>query len=162
MEQLEVPIGLVNKGDVLRMQRELNALNDYFVGAAHRQGGTSMMLPKTTRLLHQMAEINKVNLLDPADRQALGEALDELLKVAPSLHMSFATEPTPQAVEPILKWLRANISPVVLLEVGVAPAIAAGCIVRGPNKLFDMSLRVYMQQQAHFLNELIAGAVHGR
>jgi hypothetical protein len=49
MEQLKLPVGIVNKGDVMRLQRELNALNDFFVGASARKTGTPMQLPKTTR-----------------------------------------------------------------------------------------------------------------
>lgn len=162
MEQLKLPLGVVDQGDVMRLVRELGTLDDYFVGASKRQAGSPQPPPKTTRLLGQLAEVNALNLLEKKDRSTLGTALEELLKAAPVLHMSFASEPAPKSVEPILDWLRGNINPQTLLQVGLAPSIAAGCILRTPNKFFDMSIRVHLQKQAHLLNELIAGVIDGR
>jgi len=162
MEQLKLPVGIVNRGDVMRLQRELNALNDFFVSASARKAGTPMQLPKTTRHLSELAEANAVNLLEESHRQALNKSLEGILNDAPVLHMSFASEPTPKSIEPILEWLRVQIHPQTLLQVGLAPAIAAGAVLRTPNKFFDMSIRTHLQKQAHFLSELIAGVVDGR
>jgi F0F1-type ATP synthase delta subunit len=162
MAQLKLPISLTGRSDIMRLQRELNSLNDFFAGAAARTAGTPQAPPKTTRVLDQLAQSNGINLLEASHRKALVEGLDELIKKAPSLHISFATEPTPKSVEPIVLWLRENIHPNCLVQTGVAPAIAAGCILRTPNKLFDMSMRVHLQKQSHFLNEMIAGAIRGR
>ncbi|MBX4199663.1 hypothetical protein KW789_02105 [Candidatus Saccharibacteria bacterium] len=162
MEQLKLPVGIVNKGDVMRLQRELNALNDFFVGASARKTGTPMQLPKTTRRLSELAEVNGVNLLEQSHREALYTSMEGILNDAPVLHISFASEPTPKSVEPILEWMRNQIHPQTLLQVGLAPSIAAGCVLRTPNKFFDMSIRNHLQKQAHFLGELIAGVVDGR
>ncbi len=162
MEQFNLPSFLFNRGDVLRLIREVNSLNDFFVGAAARQTGTAMQVPKTTRLLDQLAEANQINLLDASARKKLQNQLEALLQQAPYIHMSFASEPTPRTIEPILNWLRANIHPHILLQVGVQPSIAAGCIVRTQNKMFDMSIRTYLQKQAKFLSILISGVADGR
>ena len=162
MEQLKLPVAIVNRGDVMRLQRELNALNDFFVGATARRPGTPMQMPKTTRRLTELAEANNVNLLEQSHRAALYTSMTGILKSAPVMHMSFASEPTPKSVEPILDWLRKQIHPQALLQVGLAPAIAAGCVLRTPNKFFDMSIRAHLEKQAHFLSELIAGVVDGR
>jgi F0F1-type ATP synthase delta subunit len=162
MEQLRLPLGIVDQGDAMRLNRELGVLDDFFVGAAARKAGTPQQPPKTTRLLEQLAELNGANLLDKSHRAALKVGLDKLLENAPVLHMSFASEPTPKSVEPILEWFRQQIHPQALLQVGVAPSIAAGCVLRTPNKFFDMSIRVHLQKQAHLLNGLIAGVIDGR
>lgn len=60
---------------------------------------------------------------------------------APKIHMSFAVEPSAYFLNKVVVWLRANINPVILIEVGLQPALAAGCSVRTANKLFDMSLK---------------------
>jgi hypothetical protein len=162
MEHLKLPLGIVDQGDAMRLLRELSSLDDFFVGANARKGGTPQQPPKTTILLSQLAELNGVSLLDKTHRATLINALQIIVKGAPMLHMSFASEPPPKSVEPILEWLRQNIHPQVLLQVGLAPSIAAGCVLRTPNKFFDMSIRVHLQKQAHLLNELIAGAIDGR
>jgi F0F1-type ATP synthase delta subunit len=162
VEQVKLPSTLFSKGDVMRLGRELNSLDDFFVGAAARAGGTPTQMPKTTRLLAQFAEVNQVNLLDAAARKSLQTHLKNLLEQAPNFHVSFASEPTPKTVEPILAWLRANIHPHILLQVGIQPSIAAGCMLRTPNRIIDMSIRSYMEKQSQYLASLVSGVVNGR
>jgi len=157
--QLKLPTSLVNRGDVFRLMRELNSINDFFAGSAARPAGTSQTPPRTTRVLDQFCAINGANLLAAGHRKALMESLESLIQQAPNLHISFATEPLPREVEPILVWMREHIHPHTLLQVGVQPSIAAGCVLRTPNRIFDMSLRVHLQKQAHLLTQLISGAV---
>jgi F0F1-type ATP synthase delta subunit len=108
-----------------------------------------------------LARSNKFNLLDKNQRGELNNKLDQVLKSAPLLHISFAIEPSPQVMERILVWLRINIHPQTLVQVGLQPTIAAGCVLRTPNKIFDLSLRTRLKQQEPYLVTLIAGAAHG-
>jgi F0F1-type ATP synthase delta subunit len=156
--ELKLPNSVVSQVDVARILRELNSLNDFFAGTAKRQAGTSMQLPKLTRLLDQVATDNGLNLLEEKDRKVLSEQLNLVLGKAPLLHISFAAEPSPKALERILVWFRQNIHPQALLQVGLQPTIAAGCVVRTSNKLFDMSLRSYLKDQEPYLVQLINGA----
>jgi hypothetical protein len=161
MAPLKLPNSVLNKGDLLRLTRELNSLNDFFISAQARQPGTPIQPPKTSRPLEQLAQDNGLNLMDGAQREALYKNLQFLSENAPSLHISFANEPTPRALEPIMVWLRENIHPQILLQVGYRPAIAAGCVLRTPNKIFDMSLGVHLQKQVPLLMKLIGGATNG-
>jgi F0F1-type ATP synthase delta subunit len=111
--------------------------------------------------MDRLARENEVNLLEEKHRTKLMEMLKDIHKNAPSLHISFAVEPSPKALEQILVWMRQNIHPQVLLSVGLQPAIAAGCILRTTNKIFDLSLRTYLKQQSQYLTQLIRGAVDG-
>jgi F0F1-type ATP synthase delta subunit len=153
---------VVGPSDVTKLQRELNGLDDFFVSAKARQAGTSMQLPKLTRILDQMARENKINLLEDSGRQRLAKALKLALEQAPTLHISFATEPSPKALERLVVWIRTNIHPQALVQVGLQPSIAAGCFLRTANKTFDMSLRATMKKSEPQLLKLIAGAVDGR
>lgn len=162
MEQLSLPYEIVGQADVRRLLRELTAIDDFLASAAVRQPGTSMQVPKTTRLLEQISKDNELDLLQQIHRRNLKQKLEELLERAPRLHISFASEPSPKVLEKILIWMRENIHPQTLLQVGLQPTIAAGCVLRTPNKIFDMSLRTHLKDQAHYLTELIAGTVNGR
>jgi hypothetical protein len=157
--QIKLPTSLGSRADVFRLMREINTLNDFFAGAAARSAGTPQAPPRTTRMLDQLAELNAINLLDGPQRKKLLESLETLIQQAPNLHISFAIEPLPREVEPILVWLRENIDPHCLLQVGVQPSIAAGCVLRTPNRMFDMSLRIHLQKQAHLLAQMISGAM---
>lgn len=158
---LKLPIELIGPADITRLSRELNSLDDFFVGAKAKKSDTTSP-PKITRLLELVARQNQINLLETPARKSLAEQLKKTTDSSPLLHISFAADPPPKALERILMWLRENIHPSVLLQVGLQPGIAAGCVLRTPNKLFDMSLRANLKKQEMYLAKLIAGAVHGK
>lgn len=160
--ELKLPLSVVSQIDIARLLRELNSLEDFFVSTKNRPSGTSIQPPKLSRLLDQLARDNGYNLLEEAHRQKLQAVLNQLLGRAPLLHISFAAEASPKVVEGVLGWLRSNIHPQALLQVGLQPTIAAGCVLRTPNKLFDMSLRTNLKNQEPYLVQLIAGAARGQ
>ena len=160
MESLKLPNNLFSKSDLMQLMRELNSLNDFFVGAAARQTGNAMQLPKTSRIMNQLAELNGINLVDAQARKQLAQTLEELLRKAPAIRMSFATDPSPKTLEPVLVWLRTNIHPQLLLELGLQPSLAAGCMVRTPNKIYDFSLRTYLEKQSQFLTAMVTESVN--
>lgn len=161
MERLKLPLSVIGQVDIARLMRELNGLEDFFVSAKARSPGVSMQLPRLTRLLEQLAKDNSLNLLSQADRAELLQSLKTIYEQAPKLHISFAVEPSPKAFEKILAWIRANIHPDALLQVGLQPGIAAGCMLRTTNKVFDMSLRTNLAKQEPYLVKLIKGAADG-
>ena len=162
MGPLKLSHMVVSPADVARLRRELIGLNDFFVDAQVRRTGTAMQLPKLTRILNQLAKENNVNLLEDADRNRLSEALSEIFEHAPTLHVSFASEPSPRALEKLIVWIRGNIHPQALVQVGLQPTVAVGCFLRTPNKAFDMSLRATLNKSQPQLVKLIDGAINGR
>lgn len=162
MERLNLSSMITSPSDVAKLRRELNALNDFFVNAQARQAGTKMVMPKLTRILNQMAQDNGVNLLDEHDRDRLFEALGEIYDKAPTLHISFASEPSPKALERLVGWVRTNVHPHALVQVGLQPTVAVGCFLRTENKTFDMSLRASLTKSQPILVKLIDGAINGR
>lgn len=162
MVPLKLPPTIVGKMDVARLVRELSGLNDFFAGASVRTAGTNIQPPRLSRLINQLALDNGINLLDQNHRNLLMDRLKEIYAQAPSFHISFAAEPSPKAVEKILLWLRQNVHAQTLLQVGLQPSIAAGCVLRTTNKVFDMSLKSHLKQQTGYLTQLIKGAADGR
>jgi F0F1-type ATP synthase delta subunit len=162
VEHLKLSTTVISPADVARLRRELVGLNDFFVDAQARQTGTAMRLPKLTRLLNELAKDNGVNLLEEADRNRLSEALGAIYEDAPTLHISFASEPSPKALEKLIVWIRGNIHPHAMVQVGLQPTVAVGCFLRTPNKAFDMSLRASLKKSQPQLVKLIDGAINGR
>jgi F0F1-type ATP synthase delta subunit len=162
VEHLKLPNSVISQIDLARLLRELNNLEDFFAGAKLRTSGTAMQLPKLSRQMDQLARDNKANLLDEADRMRLNQALKSIYEQAPKLHMSFASEPSARAFEQVLVWLRENVHQHALVQIGLQPAIAAGIVMRTPNRIFDMSLRARLEDQKTYLARLIKGAVDGR
>jgi F0F1-type ATP synthase delta subunit len=162
MAPLKLPASVIGQTDIMRIRRELDSLNDFFVSAKAQPAGRDLPLPKVTRGLDQLARENGVNLLEVNSRSQLIAQLDAVYQKAPSFHISFAVEASPKALERILLWLRQNVHPQLLLQVGLQPAIAAGCVLRTTNKIFDMSLRSRLTQHTDYLVELMKEKTDGR
>lgn len=155
-EVLGLPASVVGLVDINRLSRELEAFEDYMEQAHARKGGEKLAPPRTSRLLDQLVNANQLNLLQDDDRLRLKDFLGSL-KTAPTVHISFASDPSAVFTEKIVTWLRANIHPNVLVQVGLQPNIAAGCIVRTENKVFDFSLRENFNQKWQLLVDAVSG-----
>lgn len=149
---------ITSPGDLKRTRRELEMLDDFLSQSSLRTGGKAVKLPAISRLLEDIAQDSDINLLKGTDRDRLMKFLALLIKNAPVLHLTLASEPSAQALGKLLVWLRANIHPQVLVSIGVQPAIAAGCVVRTANREFDFSLRESLAaQQALLIKNIRAG-----
>lgn len=150
-----LPISVITFIDLSRVGRELNDLDEFMLQASVRKPGTPMQLPRLSKLLDDTASINKLNLLDEKDRKALINALSFIKEHAPKLHISFSAEPNAQFVTKIAEYIRTQINSLALIQIGLQPTIAAGCILRTPNKQFDLSLRQHLKNNKPLLSELI-------
>jgi len=154
---LTVPTLITTPADVSRLRREILALDNYLAQEALRaHGQPQAKLPKTSRILDELAGSNKLNLLDKATRQYLVSFLDDVAAQAPVVHISFATDPSSAFLQKIVLWFRQNIHPSTLIRVGLQPNIAAGCVVRTTNKYFDFSLRQTLQKHQSDLVKVLS------
>lgn len=154
--QLVLPATITGLTDVTRLQREAETLDEYLRQAALRKGGHATEMPKIPVMLDDIATANHLNLLQAADRQKLADFLQQLQTKAPVVHMSFASELSTEFTSKIVTWLRQNIHPMLLVQVGLQPSIAAGCTLRTTNKVFDFSLRQYFVQNRQLLVDALA------
>jgi hypothetical protein len=154
-----LPTTIVAPADVLRIIRELTALDDFLHQASLRKGGAPAKVPVTSRNLEAIVALYGLNLLQAADRTKLLKTLDHIRLTSPQVHISFAADPSPQFTDKIVNWLRQNIHPMLLVQIGLQPSIAAGCIVRTTNKQFDFSLRQHFTDSRPLLVQKIKEAV---
>ncbi len=154
-QELKLPVLVFGVVEVRRLKRELEALEEYMRQAAIREPGKQAALPRVSRLLDALANDNGRNLLQAADRQELSQFLVTIETTAPSIHISFASDPSSAFVAKLVTWLRGNIHPAIMLQIGLQPTIAAGCIVRTGNRIFDLSLRQNLTDQRAKLIEAL-------
>jgi hypothetical protein len=150
---LVLPIAVVSPTDIARMLKELDSLDEFFRQSAIRTGGQPQTAPRYSRLLDEVVVANKLNLLQPDNRESLKESFQELSEHAPILHISFSTDPPGPYVQKIVDWLRTNVESTILVRVGLQPNIGAGCVVRTTNKSFDFSLRKFFESKHDFFME---------
>jgi len=149
--QFQLPLSIVTEVDVHRLQRELHAIDDFMTQSAIRQPGQQPILPKSSHNLEEIASLNRLNLLRDSHRRVLVQELDGLRRNAPTMHMSFSQDPSSIFLAKLITWLRREIHPRLLLQVGQQPSLAAGCIVRTSSKYFDFSLREHFERQRQSL-----------
>jgi hypothetical protein len=149
--QLSLPVSIATKVDVGRLQRELLAVNEFLEQAAIRQPGTALTLPKTSRLMVETIRINNLNLLHEEDRTTLLTFLNWLMEKAPHIHMSFSTEPSTVFLQKLITYIRENLHPNALLQVGLQPTIGAGFKLRTTNKYYDFSLQTTLKSKHQIL-----------
>lgn len=154
---LQLPVGVVGPGDVRQLRRNLEELEDTLQQMRLRTKAPVAKMPRASRLLEEFAATNRLNLLLPDDRQRAAAFLNGTVVHAPVLHMSFAAQASRAFTTELVLWLRKNIHPNVLLTIGLEPTLAAGCILRTPNKQYDFSLRARFEAQAG----LLAKQLHG-
>jgi F0F1-type ATP synthase delta subunit len=153
--QISLPLAVTSRTDVARLLRELDALKDFLTQAAIRTPGTGLKLPKTSQMLDDLALYNNLNLLQEADLRVLSDYLKRMAEHAPVLHMSFNANPSAVFINKLMQWLRQEIDPNVLLHVGLQPNLGLGCIVRTPNRQYDLSLRRNFNSKRALLLEKI-------
>jgi F0F1-type ATP synthase delta subunit len=150
-QQFVLPLSLVTVVDLSRLRRELKVVDEFMLQADIRQAGQQLTIPRTSHNLEQIANQNRLNLLRENDRKLLSQHLDRLKTQAPTIHMSLAADPSPIFLTRLITWLRHEIHPDLLLQIGLQPSLAAGCIVRTANKYYDFSLRQHFKQHRQFL-----------
>lgn len=143
--ELKLPTTLSSVQDLHRLSRELEALDTY-IDQASLRGQPLTALPRMTNVLESIVRDNNFDLMQATIRRELRQTVATYLKTAPVIHMSFAVEPPVQMVQKIVSWFREKVHPATILQVGIQPTIAAGCVLRTPNKYFDFSLRQHLKR----------------
>ncbi|HEX5456486.1 MAG TPA: F0F1 ATP synthase subunit delta [Candidatus Saccharimonadales bacterium] len=141
--------------DLGRVIREAEKLDDYLLQAGLRDQKTVDSLPKVTRMLEEVSEVNGLNLLDETHRKHLIGNLRAVRTSARKIHVSFAVEPSPAVMKKMVAWFRQNVEEDLIIEIGIQPTISVGCVVRTTNKIFDMSLRHRFSDSKGLLSELL-------
>lgn len=141
----------------MKVKRELEDVDEFIAASKVRQPGQTMALPRSGKLLENLAEANKLNLLDDNNRKTLKTELKKLVEHAPVIHISFASSPSGQFLDKITGWFRENIHSSMLLEIGLQPSIAAGCRIRTNSRYFDMSLQQYLTDKQALLTKELRG-----
>jgi hypothetical protein len=151
-----LPTEVVTPSDLGRLIRELEHIEDHLQKLKVHGPDNSIAMPATTHQMEKLVTLNKFHLLHPGDRHALRTFLTSVKKDAPVMHISFSSEPSPVFLERLVSWIRREINPLVLVTIGLQPAIGAGCIVRTTNKYFDLSLRqTFIAKRQLLLEQII-------
>ncbi|MCA9348128.1 hypothetical protein KC867_01830 [Candidatus Saccharibacteria bacterium] len=155
IEAFVLPPSIISRGDVARVVRELDNVDDFFHQSSLR-GVKDIPMPSLSRRLDQVTAVNNINLLKAEDRAGLKVFMGRVKQSAPVIHMSFPAEAGSSFLAKILDWFRHEIHPYTVLQVGLQPELVAGFALRTTNKSFDFSFRKKFERSKQILIESMA------
>lgn len=158
VEVLQLPNSLISRVDAMRVGRELETLTSVLEQQSHHHAKAEPV--RESEILEAVVKLNQLDLSESAQRDRLAAFLKELKTKAPTIHMSFAADPSSAFTNKLVTWLRSEIHPLLLLDIGLQPSIAAGCIIRTSSKYFDCSMRQHLVEKKPNLVSLVRGVKH--
>lgn len=150
---VSLPESIATKQDFMHVYRELQTFVDKQTQNSIR-GKQDQSIEASTRL-KDLALKNDIKLQDLAKCKGLLTSMEDIKESAPGVHLSFAVEPDEDILKKLALWFRQNSNSNVLIQVGLQPSIAAGVILRTPNKSFDFSLRTRLRENRDKLIEVL-------
>lgn len=147
-----LPLQIISQSDLSRVTREMEEVDDFFTQASLK-AASAKSVPQISLQLSGLFEENSLNLLQKQDRRQLKQFLEVLRAKAPVVTASFATDPKTDFLMKLVGWFRTEAHPYVLLQTGLQPNIAAGCIFRTTNKYFDFSFKEHFKKSKLKLSE---------
>lgn len=161
-QNITLPTSIVGRMDVGRIIREMGALDQFLEQSKIQFPNQSPKLPKTSKMLDEIIQLNKLDVLDDSQRKNLIGFMTNVRTSAPTVHMSFSADPSALFTQRIVTYLRQSIHSQVLLQIGLQPNIGAGCMLRTSNKYFDFSLKQRFEgQHALLMSKLQEGSTFG-
>ena len=139
-----LPPALITRADLARIVREVESIDNELEAQKARTQTTGKAvhhMPATSQGLSDFLELNKIDAADDQVRMHLKEELRRLKDKAPVMHMTFASPTDPVSLQQLVDWIRREIHPQALLQVGLQPALVGGVYLRTPNHVHDFSLR---------------------
>lgn len=144
---ISLPDTIASPLELGKVQRELFALDEFLDATKHAAG----KLPFTSSSLQKIAKEAGLNMLQADDRAQLIKRLNFVRRTAPTVQISFPSDPSVRALRILVRWFRENGHPNTLITVGVQPNLAGGCVVRTATKEFDFSLQQLLKANRQFL-----------
>jgi len=154
---LKLPTTIASRKDIIRLHREIRSFIDVSTQSIMRHDNP-VKYPAISDQLRALAVLNQIDMRDPKSCERLLQKIDTIKEHAPSVHISFPTEPSADILERLIVWFRKEIDPFIVIQVGLQPTIAAGVVVRTPNHQFDFSLRRHLYANRHKLGEALQRA----
>lgn len=150
--ELKLPNSIASRQDLTRVHRELREFNDFAMQSIMRHDNP-VQYPAISDNLRGLAIENQIDIRDEHLCNKLLNDLEQLKIKAPSIHISFPTDPSAEVLQKLVAWFRQEIDKNIVIQVGLQPTIAAGIVLRTENHQFDFSLRRHLYKNRAKLKE---------
>lgn len=139
-----LPSSVVTRTDMVHLVHEAERVdNELTTRAIQQQAG--QQASDGTVMSQQLKDFLETNSLafdqDTTDRLTVVKELRKLKSKAPVIHMTFAVQADGESTHQLVDWVRGQVHPQALIEIGLQPALIGGVYLRLPNHVQDFSLR---------------------
>lgn len=155
--ELKLTDSIASKTDIIRLYRELDLYCNQEIQNKIRQDESKEI--SVSSQLNEFAVKNSIDLSNKTDCELFLKAISAFKEKLIVIHISFPVEPSLSCVHKLVAWFRQNIDQNIVVNIGLQPSIAAGIIVRTPNKQFDFSLRRRLYEQSNKLQEALYSGI---
>ena len=149
-----LPVSILSKADLARAIRELEDYDRQAQQAALR--GATLAVTHFSQGIIEIARTEELQLDATSDRQQLLSQLQHLQGQTQQVNVSFAVQPSRRVVETITTWLRRNVSPSIIVQVGIQPSLIGGCVIRTTNRVFDFGFSQHLAGGSALLRQEMA------
>ncbi len=160
-----LPSALITRADLARLVREIEDV-DGDLGSQKARNHTAgeddheRRMPAISQTLHDLLELNKIDLMDDHVRTHLRKQLQKLKDKAPIIHLTFAVEADLPTLRQLAEHIRKEFHPQALLHVGLQPTLVGGVYMRTPNRAYDFSIRAKLAQNRNIIQQDIDQMMH--
>lgn len=142
LDRLSLPPSVVSKADVARLGVELERIdNDLSTNTVRTKvGAATQDVPPMSRQLADFVLENKLDINVATLRTQLIKQVNNMKDTLPIIHMTLREQSQAIAGRMTL-WLRQEVHPQAVIDVGLQPGLVAGVYVRTANRVFDLSLK---------------------
>lgn len=154
--ELILPTTMAGKRDIVRVQRDIEKLLEERLQSdiAQKQGGEARKVNPPTPIVKYLFQSNKIEMTNE-NLQRVDQYLESVRQNAPTIRIAFASEPDKEVTQKIVKWFRTSVDKRVLIQIGIQPIIAGGCVVQTPMKRYDFSLRQHLLNSTDKFTEVM-------
>ena len=145
---LRLPDDILRRADIARLVHEAENIENDTVTARVRTKVTEVK-GRRSPLSDQLADfldINQIEISTARQRSKLVSDLRKLKDSAPVVHLTFASVADIESIKKVVAWLRTQIHPQVIVNIGLQPDIIGGVYIRTTNRVHDLSIRAKLSE----------------
>ena len=150
---LTLPESIASRQDVRKLRTEIEryqAWSAQYQNAAKRD---ILYQAEQPHLSDAASSLIRAWLADKDSLDDLRKELDSLAASSPSVTVVLAAAPQPQTQQAIVKWLRTELSPVVLVTFRWNSRLLGGMVLQTDTKVLDWSFRSMLADKKPLLVE---------
>jgi F0F1-type ATP synthase delta subunit len=158
LPKLILPNSLIGRFELSELMREVEDLDMALEGQKVR--GTNKngyKLPALSRSLSDFLTVNKLDINDDNVRLDIKKQLKIVKTKAPAIAITFATDADPNSLEQLVSWIRKELHPLAIINVGIQPGLIGGAYIRTPNHVHDFSMRGLFKGKTNLLLKDLEG-----